>query len=84
MLFIFSNNAQQSNSTFGRNHSIFTENALHLRGVNFHTSVKPYFFSNIDSVLSKSAKNWLIRKWNYEHFFQEEKKEYSLIVNLNT
>ena len=73
--------AQQSNSTFGRNYSIFLEKGYNFIGSGLHTSVKPYFFSNHDSVLVKYEGSWMSRKWNKEHFLQVNREDYKLIIN---
>ena len=77
----FVSNGQQSNSTFSRNFKIFSEQEYHFIDSDLHTSVKPYFFSNADSIISGTEGSWLYRKWNSEHFIQQETKDYSLVIN---
>ena len=72
---------QQSNSTFSRQFNVFLEKNLYTLQNNFHTSVKPYFFSNHDSVLVKYEGSWMSRKWNKEHFLQVNREDYKLIIN---
>tara|TARA_X000000368_G_C22870858_1_gene640838 strand:+ start:247 stop:744 length:498 start_codon:yes stop_codon:yes gene_type:complete len=73
--------SQQSNATFSRDKNIFLESELNNFKNNFHTSVKPFLLSNLDSNIKKNEGIWLYRKWNKEHFLQVESEEYTLIVN---
>ena len=73
--------SQQSNSTFSRDKNIFLESELNSFKNNFHTSVKPFLLSNLDSNIKKNEGTWIYRKWNKEHFLQVESEEYTLIVN---
>ena len=73
--------AQQSNSSFSRSFSLFSENEIHEIKSDYHTSIKPFLLSNSDSTLQKEKGTWLFRKWNKEHFIQLENEEYSLVVN---
>lgn len=73
--------SQQSNSTFSRSTNIFSEVDLHKIGLDFHTNIKPFLLSNLDSNIKREEGSWLYRKWNKEHFLHVEKEDYSLIVN---
>ena len=73
--------SQQSNSTFYRNYNIFSESENHTISTILHTGVKPFMLSNLDSNIQNSEGSWLFRKWNKEHFIQEQTKEFSLIIN---
>ncbi|MAO72055.1 MAG: hypothetical protein CMD02_06080 [Flavobacteriales bacterium] len=73
--------SQQSNSTFSRNFSIFSEERIHQINSNTHSSIKPYLLSNLDSNFVIHQGSWMYRKWNKEFFLQIEKEDYSLIVN---
>ena len=73
--------AQQSNSTFSRSFNLFSDNELHVIETDYHTSIKPFLLSNLDSTVKKEKGTWLFRKWNKEHFIQLENEEYSLVVN---
>ena len=73
--------SQQSNSTFSRNFSIFSEERIHQINSNTHSSIKPYLLSNLDSNFIIHQGSWMYRKWNKEFFLHIEKEDYSLIVN---
>ena len=73
--------AQQSNSTFSRNFTIFKEKNIHKINSDVHSNIKPYLLSNLDSTFISFAGSWFDRKWSKEHFFQVKSEDYTLIVN---
>ncbi len=78
ILFLFSNvNAQISNSTFSRDYTLFNK----LSDLDCHYAAKPYILSHLDSSFKDKSGSWLIRKFRYENFFQEDSEEYLLSVN---
>ena len=50
--------AQQSNSTFSRSFNLFSDNELHVIETDYHTSIKPFLLSNLDSTVKKEKGTW--------------------------
>ena len=73
--------SQQSNSTFSRNYNIFLESKNHVISSSLHTGVKPFLLINLDSNIQNNEGSWFFRKWNKEHFIQEQTDDFSLIIN---